>query len=433
MTNSKRLKVGFLATHPIQYYTPLFRALAAHPQIEFQVYYCGHATAQEQAAAGFGVPFEWDVSLFGGYNHSFLENKAKRPSTASFHGLNIPGVANRIAADRLDAIIINGWHFLGAWQTMWASLRNNVPFFLRSDSQLVTTRRLALRLAKRFAYPLFIRCAAGCLPAGQLARNYFLHYGAEPRRIFLVPHCVDDERMRSEARQSLPQREQIRADWKILPSQIAWLFAGKFIEKKRPLDFVDAIAELHRKDGKSIGVMIGDGPLRRACEDHAARVDAPIRFLGFLNQTEIVRGYVAGDALVLPSDAGETWGLVVNEAMLCGLPCFVSNKAGCGPDLIEDGVTGAVFPFDDPLACAGVLQRYASRDALAAMGQNALARTGGFSARVVANSIVDAISTIVIPPHQDALETATLDRIDELPGSNGVPAQCVSGMARRKQ
>jgi glycosyltransferase involved in cell wall biosynthesis len=62
--------------------------------------------------------------------------------------------------------------------------------------------------------------------------------------------------------------------------------------------------------------------------------------------------YAAADLLVLPSDHQETWGLVVNEAMACGIPAVVSDAVGCGPDLIETGRTGAVFPLGDIAALA---------------------------------------------------------------------------------
>ena len=59
----------------------------------------------------------------------------------------------------------------------------------------------------------------------------------------------------------------------------------------------------------------------------------PASFAGFLNQSEISQAYVAADCLVLPSDYGETWGLVVNEALASGLPCLVSQACGCAEDL----------------------------------------------------------------------------------------------------
>lgn len=391
-------KLGFVLTHPIQYFTPLFRKLAALPGIDLRVYYCHRASPREQSAAGFGVPFDWDVSLFGGYEHSFLENVASQPSTSGFWGMDVPGIKNKVSRDKLDALIINGWHFKGAFQAMIAGWRHDVPVLLKSDSQLLTERSPLTLAAKKLAYPRFMRRVDGFLAAGQLAKDYFLHYGAAPDRVFVVPHCVDDERIASDVSQLMGERDKIRAAWDVKAWQIVWLFVGKFTEQKRPLDFINAVAELNRRDGKSVGMMIGDGPLRQRCEEYARLHHVPVRFVGFLNQSEIVRGYTAGDALLVPS-AGETWGLVANEAMLCGLPCFVSNQVGCGPDLIHDGVTGAVFPVGDPVACAGVLGQYSERQVLARMGQAAIERSGKFSVSVVAHALINAVHKTIAKSH----------------------------------
>ena len=79
------------------------------------------------------------------------------------------------------------------------------------------------------------------------------------------------------------------------------------------------------------------------------------RFHGFVNQSELPAIYAAADVIALPSDAAETWGLVVNEAMACGVPAVVSDAVGCGPDLIETGQTGAVFPLGDVAGLAKAL------------------------------------------------------------------------------
>jgi len=106
-----------------------------------------------------------------------------------------------------------------------------------------------------------------------------------------------------------------------------------------------------------------------------ARHDLPVTFAGFLNQSEIPAAYVASDCLVLPSDYGETWGLVVNEAMACGRPAIVSDRVGCAPDLVIDGVTGAVFPFGATDALARRMVEFAGdQQRLQAMGEHARAR-----------------------------------------------------------
>ena len=83
-------------------------------------------------------------------------------------------------------------------------------------------------------------------------------------------------------------------------------------------------------------------------------------FTGFLNQTEVSRAYVAADCLVLPSDYSETWGLVVNEAMASGLPCIISDRCGCAPDL--GGLGGnAIFSFGNTHALLEKIVQVASR------------------------------------------------------------------------
>ena len=115
----------------------------------------------------------------------------------------------------------------------------------------------------------------------------------------------------------------------------------------------------------------------------------PVTFAGFLNQTEMPAAYAVTDCLVLPSDYGETWGLVVNEAMACGIPAVVSDRVGCGPDLVEHDVTGLVYPFGDVEALADALRTLAIRPAqLAEMGARARDRVTDYSVeRAVAGTL----------------------------------------------
>ena len=101
------------------------------------------------------------------------------------------------------------------------------------------------------------------------------------------------------------------------------------------------------------------------------KVDRSVFFVPFLNQTEIPTAYAAGDVLVLPSfGSGETWGLVVNEAMNLGTPAIVSDHVGCGPDLVIPGETGWVFE------AGGLFSPYASL-AKTAGGSGHLGEMGG--------------------------------------------------------
>jgi glycosyltransferase involved in cell wall biosynthesis len=135
------------------------------------------------------------------------------------------------------------------------------------------------------------------------------------------------------------------------------------------------------------GLMAGDGPLRSECEAKVRESNSRIRFTGFLNQREIVLAYKAADALVLPSDGRETWGLVVNEAMICGRSCFVSDQVGSGPDLIECGRTGDIFSTGRVDHLARLLSTYAIREKLAQMGRSAQQNIDRYSPDFAASAL----------------------------------------------
>ena len=389
-----RYRLGVITTHPIQYHASWFRAMAARPELDIHVYYSHKATPLEQALAGFGVEFEWDVPLLAGYEHSFLRNVSNPPGHGRFAGFDCPEIKDIIRRREYDAVLVNGWHYKSAWQAIWACWRSGVRVMVRGDSHLHTSRSLPVRLAKLLVYPRFIPRFDACLAVGKWSREYFLHYGASPERIFLVPHAVDVDAMGGDAEHLRSIRSELRQRWALDPNATTFVFVGKFTETKRPMDFVRAISRVARQNGVVRGLMVGDGPLRNVCEDFVRTHNIPIAFTGFLNQSQMVSAYVAADALVLPS-AGETWGLVVNEAMTFGRACIVSDHAGCGPDLIEVGRTGAVFPVGDIDALMALMIEYARQPSrLAIMGVHARERVEKYSVQTAVEGVLQSLAAI---------------------------------------
>src|SRR5262249_40113165 len=133
---------------------------------------------------------------------------------------------------------------------------------------------------------------------------------------------------------------------------------------KRPLDFISAVAQAAAVVPSVRGVMVGDGPMRPQMESWAQATHSPTTIRGLLSQAEMPSAYVAADALVLPSNLRDTWGLVVNEAMACGIPVLLSDRVGCAPDLVKEGVTGYTFPFGDSSALAKIMIRIAQNPPL---------------------------------------------------------------------
>src|ERR1700745_3895394 len=96
MNSSNQTRLAILATPPIQYHSPWFRALAATPNVDLEVLYCHEARSSEQSEAGFGVEFNWDTPLLDGYSYRFLPNVASKPSVSGFWGLDTPVISNLI-------------------------------------------------------------------------------------------------------------------------------------------------------------------------------------------------------------------------------------------------------------------------------------------------------------------------------------------------
>lgn len=350
-------RVGLLITHPIQYYVPWYRGLAAVPGIDLKVFFAHRQDAKGQAAAGYGVAFEWDIPLLDGYPYEFLTNVARRPSVSGFFGCDTPEIAGAIAAGGFDVFIVQGWHVKSYWQAIRACRKAGVPILVRGDSHLHTRRSWFRRAIKYIPYRWFIPTFDAYLVVGLWNREYYEHYGAAVSRMFAVPHAVDNQFFQMHRAKFEPERAVHREAMGISSDTVVFLFAGRLVAEKRPMDFLRALRILVSEGRRVSGIISGDGILKAEMQAYVREHQLPVTFVGFLNQTEIPRAYALSDALVLPSRVAETWGLVVNEAMASGLPALVSDGVGCGPDLILPGETGWVYPAENIPALARVMRR----------------------------------------------------------------------------
>ena len=343
-----RRRIGFLVSHPIQYYAPIFRELAR--RCDLTVFFAHRQDASGQGRAGYGVAFDWDVDLLSGYESHFLRNVARTPSTQTFFGCNTPEIADRITAGRFDAFVVPGWSLHSYWQAVRACRRAHVPVMVRGDSQLRGQRGGVAGRIKGMVFPYMLKQFDACLYVGRRNREYLEHYGVPPARLFFSPHCVDNDAFAEGGSAARAVRGQGKPR-----SRRRVLFVGRLVESKRPMDLVLAAARL-AASGEAVELVIaGAGELQTQMEEAARAGGIEIRFLGFVNQSRLPAVYASADVLVLPSIAVETWGLVVNEAMACGVPAVVSDAVGCGPDLVEPGVTGAVAALGDVASLAAAI------------------------------------------------------------------------------
>jgi len=354
-----------LTTHPIQYQVPVWKGLAARKKIPFKVFYMSNHGLEARFDPGFGKSFSWDIDLLGGYESEFLDTYKGRRSD-SFWWLRLKrGFGSALRGMGANVLWIQGWQVAAYWQAVVEARRAGAEIWLRGETNARSNAGGIGRLFKRRLLCEFLRRVDRFFYIGEANRQFYLQQGIGEGRLVSAPYCVDNARFATAAAAARSERCQIREEWRIPADAFCFLFAGKLLAKKRPLDIIQAARRLQdtfRK--KKIHLLwVGTGELaaelRQSC--HAcfdAEREAPINalnrhdgpnasFIGFLNQSEINRAYVAADCLILPSDAKETWGLVVNEAMASGLPCVVSDTCGCAEDLIKPIRPDLCYPVGD--------------------------------------------------------------------------------------
>ncbi len=385
----KRKNLGIVATHPIQYHAPWFRYLSTNSKICVKVYYIFMPDDRQQGK-GFGHAFQWDIPLLDGYDWTVMKSRVNNDSLGLF-GKWIYQFSDQLRADRIDICLITGWQALGLLQALFLCRRLGIKVLVRGESNSIHPRSRW----KRGLHRMLLRRYDGFLAIGKENEKFYIDNGVDAERIFWCPYFVDNERFAKQAENTRYRRGEIRRRWRIEDDKVCFLFAGKFERKKRLTDLIKAI-DIARRKTKSVHLLIvGSGEESGQIRDLIERSSIPVSFSGFLNQTEISNAYIAADCLVLPSDHGETWGLVVNEAMASGLPAIVSDRVGCGPDLVIPDHTGLTFEYGDVQDMAQIMIRTAREpEILKRMGRNAQQHIQNYTIPIATQGLLQAMDAV---------------------------------------
>ena len=137
--SDRRLRVLAIASHPVQYSSPLFRLLAQHPQLDFQVAYCSLRGAQAGHDPEFGRSVKWDIPLLDGYAWTHVPNRGS--GSQSFFALNNPGLWPLIRRGHFDAVLCyTGYIRASFWISYFAAKLSGTSFIFGTDSIALDSR-----------------------------------------------------------------------------------------------------------------------------------------------------------------------------------------------------------------------------------------------------------------------------------------------------
>ena len=390
--DNPRFKTLIVLTHPIQYVSPILRDTAKHPKLDITVAYCSLQGAEPTLDPDFGIEIVWDIPLLEGYPWIHVRSRSPWPGVGRFFGLINPGLWKLIRGGAFDAVVpLTGYIHAAFWIALAAAKSKRLPVLFGTDAHEIAPRdgKAWKTFIKKRLWPRLFQLADVVVVPSSGGVNLMRSIGIPTERIVLTPYAVDNKWWLEQSARVNPS--SVRSEWRIPEDASVVLFCAKLQPWKRPQDVLRAFAKADVEN--SFLVFAGDGPLRNSLEQEAKStgVAERVRFLGFANQTKLPEVYCSSNLLILSSEY-EPFGVVVNEAMLCGCPVIVSDRVGARFDLVRDAETGFVYPVGDVEFLAKLLREILpARDRLKRIADEARRRMANWSSAENIEGLVEAI------------------------------------------
>ncbi len=351
------------------YRIPLFNALAQHAEVDLQVIFLAETDPHLR---------QWQIPKEE-IEFSYRVLPSWRRRVGRFNALLNHGVGRALADAAPDVILCGGYNYVASWQSLLWARAHHIPFFLWSESNEQDLRR-GLALVE-FLKTRFLRKCSGFVVPGRSAMEYLRVHKVDEDAVFVAPNAVDNDFFAWAAAAT----RQDAARWRrelVLPERY-FLFVGRLVREKGVFELLSAYVKLDESMRRQVGlVFVGEGAVREQLELQAASV-APgmIRFAGFAQREQLASYYALAEMAILPTYT-DPWGLVVNEAMACGLPVIVSQIAGCAADLVKENWNGLLVAPRDVAGLTSAMRRLADQpDLRARMGANSMQHIAHYSPR----------------------------------------------------
>ncbi|HKN32924.1 MAG TPA: glycosyltransferase family 4 protein [Terriglobales bacterium] len=285
-----------------------------------------------------------------------------------------------------QVVLCGGYSYIASWQAGCWARRHELPLLLWIESNAHDQRRryVLIEYVKR----RFLNRCDGFVVPGRASADYLKSFRIPEEVIFTAPNAVDTQFFACKS--AAVRKEQVQAAHK-LPGRF-FLYVGRLVPEKGVFDLLQAYATLAPKLRAEMGlVFVGSGITEDELKARARCIDPGcIRFPGFVHREELADFYALADILVFPTHT-DPWGLVVNEAMACGLPVISTSVAGCCTDLVIDGWNGRVVPPRDVSQLAYAMQSLACDGELRLkMGEHSKKRICAYSPEACADGLARA-------------------------------------------
>lgn len=242
-----------------------------------------------------------------------------------------------------DRIIVSNFSSPTGMLAISNMKRRKIAYYLESDGGFAGSGKGVKEKIKKHV----ISGAKGYFSTSEENDKYFISYGAEKERIIRYPFTSLYASDIIDTPLTIEEKLDLRKKLGITEEKVV-LAVGQFIHRKGFDVLLKAIVDLPR----DIGVyFVGGVPTEEYENLKTDNELTNVHFIGFKNKKELKDYYKTADVFVLPTRE-DIWGLVINEAMSCGLPVITTNKCIAGLELVENGENGYIINVGDDNALA---------------------------------------------------------------------------------
>ena len=248
-----------------------------------------------------------------------------------------------------DIIYVGGYSYSAYWvAVIWGKVFRKVIISEINSNEVDRKRKYLKELVKKS----FVRMSDVVVTYGAKSKEYLKLLGVNENKIVIKPNVTGDD--------------YFNKDKRFLPSTLNHknniLYVCRLSKEKNIDTLIKAFHMAYRNisSNKFALVIVGDGPEEEYLKELVKNLKLEnVKFIGFVGKEDISSYYVDSKVFVLPSKS-EPWGLVVNEAMMCGLPVVVSSHCGCSLDLVDGN--GYVFKPNNTNSLSSILESYMRND-----------------------------------------------------------------------
>lgn len=288
---------------------------------------------KEQQAKGQNRDLKWFKS-----NNYLFESALLRQLKLPFHKHICLDVRKYVLSRKFDIIVFHPYSPLSCVYGIFLCITHRIPYMISSDGGFAKSGKGLKEKFKCF----LISHAEGVLSTARATDEYLMFYGVKRDNIYRYT-------LTSIKRSDILEKEITKDDKKNIRKQLGIegdriiISVGRII----PIKAFDTLVKVMSKFREDYSLYIIGGTendeLRKIREDNNI---SNIHYVDFVGKKELSEYYRAADVFVMTT-RGDTWGLVINEALANGLPVISSNKCIAATELVKDGFNGYIFEVDD--------------------------------------------------------------------------------------